>query len=148
MNVAFILLAGSMLLSSGTAVAMEGHGQDRKHHAEHAKHSSDAQMALLHKMMPRYAQAQVSIYAAMEKGDLKAVAKETAYLLSTTADLQKAKPHKNLAALEEFRAIAAGFEQDVKMTAIYARKEDLARTKTAFAGALKRCDTCHAKFRD
>lgn len=149
MNGALIFLAGSMLLWSGTAAAMEDHGHDSRQHADHGvKHNSDAQMARLHKMMPRYAQAQVSMNAALESGDLKAVARETAYLLSTTADLKKSKPHKNHTELEEFRKIASGFEQDVKSTAVSAEKGNLAGAKAAFAGARKWCDTCHAKFRD
>ena len=145
-----ILLAGSMLLLSGTtALAAEEHGHGKGHgREEHGKHHNDAQMAKLHKMMPRYGKAQVSMNAALESGDLKVIAKETAYLLSTTADLKKSKPHKNHAELEEFRKIAAGFEQDVKKTADSAKKGDLAGAKAAFAAARKRCDACHAKFRD
>lgn len=145
-----ILLAGSTLLLSGTtALAVEEHGHGKGHgREEHGKHHNDAQMAKLHKMMPRYGKAQVSISAALESGDLKAIAKETAYILSTTADLKKSKPHKNSAELEEFRKIAAGFEQDVKKTADSVKKGDLAGAKGAFAAARKRCDACHAKFRD
>jgi len=145
-----LLLAGSMLLLSGTtALAAEEHGHGKGHgREEHGKHHNDAQMTKLHKMMPRYGKAQVSMNAALESGDLKVIAKETAYLLSTTADLKKSKPHKNHAELEEFRKIAAGFEQDVKKTADSAKKGDLAGAKAAFASARKRCDACHAKFRD
>ena len=123
-----ILLAGSMLLLSGTtALAAEEHGHGKGHgREEHGKHHNDAQMAKLHKMMPRYGKAQVSMNAALESGDLKVIAKETAYLLSTTADLKKSKPHKNRSELDEFRKIAAGFEQDVKKTADSAKKGDLA----------------------
>ena len=150
-----IILAGSMLLLSGTtALAAEehghgkGHGREEHGREEHGKHHNDAQMAKLHKMMPRYGKAQVSISAALESGDLKVIAKETAYILSTTADLKKSKPHKNPAELEVFRKIAASFEQDVKKTADSVKKGDLAGAKAAFAAARKRCDACHAKFRD
>lgn len=114
----------------------------------HGKHHPDAQMAKLHKMMPRYAESQASIDAALEKGDTATVAKETEYLLSTTADLKKAKPHKRSKELKEFQKIAKEFEKDVKSTAELARKGDLAGTRASFSSARKRCDACHVKFRD
>lgn len=130
----------AVFLVSGVAFAAAGHG--------HGKHQMDAQMAKLHKMMPRYGAAQVSINAALDDGDLKTVARETAYLLSTTSDLKKSKPHKNIKELAEFRKIAAGFERDVRKSAEAAKKGDAAGAKEAFAGAEKACDACHAKFRD
>lgn len=135
-----IAALAAVSLVSGVAFAGGGHG--------HGKHQMDAQMMKLHTMMPRYAEVQVSMNAALAKGDLDGVAKEAAYLLSTSADLKQSKPHKNLTRLKEFEAIAAGFEQDVKRTAESAGKGDLAGAKSAFAAAEKRCDSCHAKFRD
>jgi len=134
------LLGCAFLLTSGTAFAQQGHA--------HGRHHPDAQMAKLHKMMPKYAAAQAKINAALEMGDLAAVAKETKYLLSTTADLKKSKSHKQQADLAEFKKIAANFEKDVKNTADSARKGDLEGAKAYFASAQKRCDACHVKFRN
>lgn len=136
------MLAGAVLLVSSPAFTAGEHGHG------HGGHRPDAQMAKLHKMMPRYGAAQASINAALGAGDLKAVAKETAYLLSTAADLKKSRPHKNIKELAEFRAIAAGFERDIGKAAESAKRGDLAGAKAAFAGAEKGCAACHAKFRD
>jgi len=147
-----IILAGAMLLASATmalAVDADGHGHGKEPGGkQHGKHRQDAQMARLHKMMPRYARAQVSIDSALRRGDRLAIAKETAYLLSTTADLKQSKPHKNPGGVEEFKEIAAGFELDVKLTADSAKRGDLAGAKAAFASARKQCDACHKRFRD
>lgn len=147
------LLAGLFLLISGTAFAQEGHGHDKphdagKHHDSGKHHGTDKQMAKLHKMMPKYAVAQARINAALEKRDLTTIAKETEYLLSTTADLKKSRPHKHHADIGEFKRIAASFEKDVRSTAEFARKGEIKAAKAAFARAGERCDACHAKFRD
>ena len=143
--VAFVACA--VLITSATAFAKEEQGHGDHHKESTGKHHADPQMVKLHKMMPKYAKAQAAISAALQNGDLKAVAPETGYLLSTTADLKKSKPHKNVSELEHFKKIAAGFEQDVKNTAQFAGKGDRAGAKAAFADAQKRCDVCHAKFR-
>lgn len=135
-----ILLVGTLILAAGSSFAHEGE--------EHGYHHHDAQMAKLHKMMPRYAKAQSSIEAALEKGDTAAVAKETEHILSTTADLKQCKPHKRLNELKDFQAMAAGFEKDVKSTDHFVRKGDLSGAKTFFAKAQQWCMSCHAKFRD
>lgn len=136
------MVAGALLLMSGASLASEEHGHG------HGKHHTDAQMAKLHKMMPKYLKARVQIKAALEKGDLKAVGKETSYLISTMPDLKKSKPHKNLTELEEFKQIAARFEQDVANTADFAKKGDREAAREAFSAAEKRCDECHKLFRN
>ncbi|HBA86655.1 MAG TPA: cytochrome C [Geobacter sp.] len=135
-----VLLLAVTLTMTGTAFAKEDHA--------HGGHHSDKQMAKLHKMMPNYAKGQTKIAAALEGGDLQAVLKETDYLLSTTADLKKSKPHKKASELEEFRKLAAGFEMDVKETAETARKGDVPGAKASFAEAQKKCTACHAMFRN
>lgn len=142
------LLAVAVFMISAPAFAQGEPGQAKPHQAAQGKHHTDAQMAKLHKMMPKYAKAQARINAALGKGDLKAIAKETAYLLSTTADLKKSKPHRHHADQAEFRRLAASFEQDVKSTAELAGKGDREGAKAAFANAQKSCDACHLKFRD
>ena len=46
------------------------------------------------------------------------------------------------------RKIASAFEGEVKGTAALAKKGDFTGAKAAFANAQKKCDECHAKFRD
>lgn len=135
-----VLLGCAFLLAAGASFAHEGQ--------THGKHPGHAQMAKLHKMMPKYARSQDRINAALEKGDVATVAKETGYLLSTAADLEKAKPHKRVSELKEFQSIAKQFEMDVKSTAELAKKVDLKGAKASFNSAQKRCDACHEKFRD
>lgn len=115
---------------------------------KHGSHHGDQQMAKLHQMMPRYGAAQASIAAALADGDLKAVVADASYILSTTKDLRQSKPHKHLERLDEYRAIASGFEQEVVKVAKTAEKGDAAGAKAAFEKAQKLCDACHAKFRD
>lgn len=134
------LIAGAILLTGGMSFAHEGE--------EHGHHHHDAQMAKLHEMMPKYAEAQATINTALEKEDVATVVKETGYLLSTVADLKKSKPHKKLKELADFKKIAGKFEQDVRQTADSARKGDVSGAKAAFAEAQKRCAQCHNKFRD
>lgn len=134
------LFGGVFLLAGGAALAAEGHA--------HGKHHVDAQMAKLHEMMPKYSESEANIDAALEKGDAATVARETKYLLSTAADLKKAKPHKRRKELKEFRRIADEFEKDVRATAESAGKGDLEGARKSFAEARKKCDACHAKFRD
>jgi len=133
------LICCAVLLTAGVSFAHEG--EDHQHH-------HDGQMAKLHKMMPKYASSREAINAALAKGDLVAVNKETAYLLSTTADLKKSKPHKRLKELEKYQQMAGEFEQDVKNTAESARKGDLDGARSSFAKAQNLCNTCHAGFRD
>ena len=142
------LVAGAVLIMSATAFAKEEHGHGDHHKDAKGKHHADPQMVKLHQMMPNYAKAQAAISAALRKGDLKAVASETDYLLSTTPDLKKSKPHQNASELDQFQKIAVLFELDVKKTAEIAGKGDRAGAKAAFAEFKKHCDVCHAKFRD
>lgn len=137
-SIAFLAL--SVFVMSRPVLAKDDHG--------HNKHHADTQMAKLHKMMPLYAGAQARISAALENGDLGAVAKDTSYLLSTAADLGKSTPHKNRENSGEFRKIAAAFGKDVQATADAAKKGDLGAAKAAFTRAGKHCNACHAKFRD
>lgn len=134
------LLGCVFLLAEGASFAHEGEA--------HGKHKADAQMANLHKMMPKYAASQAKINAALEKGDVATTVKETGYLLSTAADLKKAKPHKQLKELGEFQTIAGNFEKDVKSTAELARRGDVKGAKASFSTAQKSCAACHMKFRD
>lgn len=133
------IAAAALLLIAATAHAHEGQ--------QHGNHHVDPQMAKLHKMMPRYAKAQASIQKSLDKDDLKAVAKQTDYLLSTTADLKRSTPHKNSAQLQEFQGIAGDFERDINALAASAKKADLAGARAAFASAATHCNSCHAKFR-
>ena len=134
------LIVCLLLLSAVVSFAHEGES--------HGKQHADAKMAKLHKMMPEYAKSQARLNAALEKGDVAAITKETGYLLSTATDLKKAKPHKHLKDLKAFQKIAAEFETDVKSTADLARKGDLNGAKASFASVQKGCTDCHAKFRD
>lgn len=108
----------------------------------------DAQMAKLHEIMPRYAMAQTAINAALEKGDTATIAKETSYILGTTADLQKSRPHKKLDQIGKFKAIAKRFEMDVRATAEHSQKGDVKAAKKSFSEAQHQCAACHEKFRD
>lgn len=131
----------TLLSLHGGAFAHEGE-QHRK------KHKVDPQMEKLHKMMPLYAQAQAKINEALEKRDAATVEAESGKILATTPDLKNIKPHKNLKQMKTLREIASAFEGDVKATAAGAKKGDFAAAKAAFTQAQKRCDACHAKFRD
>ena len=108
----------------------------------------DEEMARQHRMMGMYAQAQAKIAGALEKRDAATVETETRKLLATIPDLKKAKPHKNLKERKIFQKIASAFEGDVKTTSALAKKRDFPGAKAAFTKAQKRCDECHAKFRD
>lgn len=131
----------AILLIAGVAFAHAG----EKHQG---KHKEGAQMDKLHKMMPAYAQAQAAINEALEKGDKAAVEEQTGKILATLPDLKKAKPHKNPGALKTMRKIASAFEEEVKSTAALAKKGDFAGARASFVKAQKKCDECHAKFRD
>ncbi|MBJ6750240.1 cytochrome c [Geomonas anaerohicana] len=133
------VIAAAMLLATAVADAHEGQ--------HHDKHHVDAHMAKLHKMMPRYAKAQVLIVTSLDKGDLKGVVKQTDYILSTTADLKKSTPHKNVAKLKDFQGIVSDFERDVTVLADSAKKGDLQGARAAFASVAKRCNSCHETFR-
>lgn len=139
MKTILAVTAGALLLVSGAAQAREEH--------QHGKSHAESRMAKLHKMMPRYAKAGALIEASLDKGDLKGVTKQTDYLLSTTADLKKSKPHKNVAQLAEFQKIAAEFELDVNKVAESAKAGDIAGARAAFASAKDRCNSCHTKFK-
>lgn len=130
----------SVLAIAGAAFAHEGKA--------HGKGKADAQMAKMHKMMPRYATSETAINAALEKGDAATVAKETDYLLTTTAELKKAKPHKKVKELKDFQRIAESFENDIKLTGELARKGEVQGAKAAFTNAQKWCSACHAEFKD
>lgn len=136
-----MLLACVLVLAQGNAFAHEGetHGK---------KHTQDAQMDKLHKMMPLYVQAQLRISQALEKGDAAAVEAEAGKILATIPDLKKSKPHKNLKQLDRFKKIADAFNADVTATAAMAKKGDLAGAGAAFRKAEHKCAECHAKFRD
>ncbi|MBJ6800812.1 cytochrome c [Geomonas propionica] len=133
------IVAAAFLLSYAVADAHENH--------EHVKHHTDVQMAKLHKMMPRYAKAQALIQASLEKGDVKGVVKQADYILSTTADLKKSTPHKNVEKLNEFQGLAGDLEHDIRGLADAAKKGDLEGARAAFASAARQCNSCHAKFR-
>lgn len=139
-RIAIVTVCAS-LLTQGLAFAHE----TGNHHMDH---KADTQMEKLHKIMPMYAQAQVMINEALEKGDAAAVESETGKILRSVPDLKKSKPHKNLKQLATFRKTVSAFERDVKKTASLAKTGDLAGAKAAFRAAQKRCDECHAKFRD
>ena len=141
MKKVMVTAACAILLAQGAVYAHEG----EKHQG---RHKADAQMERLHKMMPVYAQIQAKISEAIEKGDGAAVEAETGKILATTPDLKKAKPHKNLKELKTFRRIATAFEGEIKETAALAKKGDFTGARAAFANAQKKCDECHAKFRD
>lgn len=131
----------AMLLTQGGVFAHEGE--------THAKgNKEDTRMEKLHMIMPMYMQIRAKIDEALINGDAKAIETETGKILETTADLKKAKPHKNLKQIETFRKMAAAFEGDVRKTATLAKTGDLAGAKNAFQSAKKRCDECHNKFRD
>lgn len=134
-------MACAILLVQGGAFAHEG----EKHQG---KQKDAAQMNKLHKMMPMYAQIQAKINEALEKGDKAAVEAETGKILATTSDLKTAKPHKNIKQIAAFRKIASAFAGDVKATAALAKKGDFTGAGAVFANAQKKCDECHAKFRD
>lgn len=135
-----VSLAAFVLLLPALSFAHQGE--------KHGREKADQQMAKMHKMMPRYEKSDAAINAALKKGDLATVEKETAYLLSTTADLKKAKPHKHVKELKDFQATAEAFEKDVKGAAEMARKGDVDGAKASFSKAEKGCASCHAKFRD
>ena|GEM_PF-1619234 len=140
-----ILIALTMLtvalFVNGTAISSEGdkHGKG---------HAGNAKMQKLHGMMPTYAVIQAKINGALEKGDSSAVVAEAGKILATTAELKKAKPHKNRKQLKLFREMATDFEKEVKATAELAGKGDLTGARAAFVKAGKKCDECHAKFRE
>ncbi|QXE88548.1 cytochrome c [Geomonas nitrogeniifigens] len=137
----------SLMLTAAAALLLVSALADAHQGQHHGDHQATAQMAKLHKMMPRYAKARALIEKSLEQGNLKGVVKQTDYLLSTTADLKKSQPHKNVVQLKEFQGIASGFELDVDALAAAARKGDLEGARAAFTSAVKRCDSCHAKFR-
>ncbi|MCM2359066.1 MAG: cytochrome c [Geobacteraceae bacterium] len=130
----------AFLLIQGGAFAQEGEKHEKKHKA-------NAQMQKLHDMMPMYGMALAKVEAALEKKDPVAVETEAGKMLATTANLKKAKPHKNLKQLKTFRSIAAGFESDLKETVALAKKGDFAKARDAFKKAEAKCAECHAKFR-
>lgn len=99
-------------------------------------------------MMPMYSQAQARIIEALSKGDAAVVRSEAGKILATIPDLKKSRPHKNLKEIDKMRKIAEAFEADVRSTVASAEKGDLTRAGAAFSRARKRCDACHAKFRD
>ena len=135
------ITACTILLIQGGVFAHEG-----EKHPE--GHMEDVQMTKLHAIMPMYAQAQLRINAALGKGDASTVGSETGKILSTLPDLKKSEPHKNLKQIKTMRKLVSAFEGDVKATAALAKKGNWAGAKVAFAKAQKRCDECHAKFRD
>ncbi|QXE91980.1 cytochrome c [Geomonas subterranea] len=136
----FILAAAAALL----LVSAVAYAHQEQHHGDH---QGAAQMAKLHKMMPGYAKARALIEKSLEQGDLKGAVTQTDYLLSTTADLKKSTPHKNVERIKEFQGIASDFEQDVNALAAAAKKGDLKGARGSFTSAAKRCNSCHAKFR-
>lgn len=145
MNRRFLTIAASLFValvvfqSAAFAHEVEKHGRG---------HKAGAQMQKLHDMMPVYAQAQAKFTEALKKGDAKTVETETGKILATTADLKKAKPHKNLKELQTFKGMAIAFEEDVKTTAALAKKGDFEGAKAAFKKAEEKCTECHTKFRD
>lgn len=139
-RVVAMTICASLLIQGGAFAH-----QAEKHHG---KHKEDAQMERLHMMMPMYAQAQAKINEALLNGDAATIKKEAGNILATITDLKNAKPHKNFKQLATFRKIASAFGGDVKKTAVIAKTGDFAGAKDAFQFAQKRCDECHAKFRD
>lgn len=135
------ITASAILLTQSGVFAHEGE--------KHPKgHKEDVQMMKLHAIMPMYAQAQLRVNAALDKRDAATVGSESGKILASMPDLKKAKPHKNLKEIKIMRKLASAFEGDVKATKALAKKGDWAGAKAAFAKAEKRCDECHAKFRD
>jgi len=148
-----ILAACSQLLLQGASYAHEAEKHPTGHRSQsgegHATgHHEDARMKKLHEMMPMYAQAQARIIGALEKRDAAVVESEVGKILATIPDLKKSRPHKNLKEVSKLRKIAGDFEADIRATAASAKKGDFAGAGTAFSRAQKRCDACHAKFRD
>lgn len=139
MKARLMLLTGSLLFMQGVSFAHDG-----EMHMEH----TDAQMARLHEIMPQYAAGQATINTALDRGDVATVVKETSYMLSTTEDLKKSKPHKKVDRIKDFRRVAGDFEKDIRATRDLARKGDLEAAKKSFSNAERRCIVCHQKFRD
>ncbi|MBT1074209.1 cytochrome c [Geobacter grbiciae] len=135
-----LLMVCALAMIHGGAFA---HGVEK-----HGKNHSDAQMDRFHKMMPMYAQAQVKINGALQKGDAATVESEAEKILATIPDLKKAKPHKNLEKISTFKKIAAAFGSEVTATAALAKKGDLTGASAAFKKAEGKCNECHAEFRD
>ena len=132
--------AGMIFMFAGMVQAEEG--------MHHGGMHMDEEMARQHRMMGMYALTQAKIAGALDKGDAATVATETRKLLASIPDLKKAKPHKNQKDRKTYTKIASAFEGDIKTTAVLAKKGNFPGAKTAFAKAQKRCDECHAKFRD
>jgi Cytochrome C' len=129
------------LVSQGGAFAHEA--------GEHnMSHDQDPRMLVLHKIMPKFARAQVRISEALKERNTPAVKSETGEILKSLPELKKARPHKNLRNLPTFRKIADAFEKEIRATAALAKVGNYAEAARAFAKAQKRCDECHAKFRD
>lgn len=135
-----ILVGCVAVLTAGSAFAHEGKTHGGKHH--------DSRMEKLHAMMPRYAEAQAKINGALEKGDAATVEAEAGKMAATIPDLKKSKPHKNLKKIDTFRKIADAFGTEVTATAAMAKKGDVAGAGVVFRKAEKRCNECHAQFRD
>ncbi|MHC1697927.1 MAG: cytochrome c [Geobacteraceae bacterium] len=140
-NVALAVLIGILFVSvSGVVAANEG--------MEHGNMHREEAMAKQHKMMGQYAMAQWKINESLRKRDTKAVEIEAGKMLVTIPVLKAMTPHKNLKDQNALPRIAAAFESDLKTLTAKAKKGDLTGAKAAFSKAEKRCDECHAKFRD
>lgn len=134
-------LAGSLLLLHVPAVA----AQDWMEH--HGAHMDDA-MARQHLLMAGYAESQYKINAALKNRDNATIVVETRKLLATISDLKKTRPHRNLKERGKVAIIATGFEKDLVTVVSKAKKKDFVGAEKAFRMAEKRCEACHARFRD
>ena len=140
-NITMAVITGILLVSvSGVFAANEG--------IVHRNMHGDETMVKQHQMMGLYAQTQWRINESLRNRDAKAVEIEAGKILVTVPALKAMTPHKNLKEQKALPKIAALFEVEIKAVAARAKKGDLAGAKAAFRRAEKRCDECHAKFRD
>lgn len=141
----------SMVVTSGMVLCLfTSHGIAFAHGAE--KHDkmvpADAQMKILHAMMPMFSLVCANMETGLEKGEIAIIESEAEKITAAIPDLKKSKPHKNLKQQSRYVDHVSSLEKAVITTVDLAKKGDLVEAKAAYKKVEAACAACHAKFCD
>jgi len=139
-NISLSLVMASLIFT-GIAFA---HGTEMHRNMKPA----DAQMKMLHAIMPVFSVASAELESAIEKGDAAASKAQADRILALIPDLKKSKPHKNIKRITDFKAIADKMGADITKIVLLAEKGNFPKAKVSFNDMQARCAECHTKFKD
>lgn len=137
----FMQLAASLLFLHGTALAHGTQGHEKSH-------SDDLRMKKLHAMMPRFLESSLKLESALQKQDATATALHANSILRDLPELKRAKPHKNIQHIKEFRHLAADMGNELSSLIKLSENKNFDQAMVRFNKVKSLCNECHVRFRD